>query len=45
MGSKKNGMTIMTGSLRVHWIRYITHMDMRINPVDYKAISMGNMML
>ena len=45
MGVKKNGMKILHGSLRTHWIMYVTEMNMKINPVDVKAVSTGNMLL
>ena len=45
MGVKKNGMKIMSGSLKTHWIQYVTEMNMKINPVCIKSVSTGNMLL
>ena len=45
MGAKKNGMQILSGSLKTHWIRYVTELHMQINPTCHRSISMGNMML
>ena len=45
MGAKKNGMTILRGSMTTHWIRYVTELHMMINPTDFKSASMGNYML
>ena len=45
MGAKKNGMLIMKGSLQQHWIRYVTELNMSINPTDNHSVSMGNQML
>ena len=45
MGAKKNGMTILTGSLKKHWMMYVTELNMKVNPTDTKAVSMGNTLL
>ena len=45
MGVKKNGMTILRGSLQKHWMMYVTELNMNINPTDLHAVSMGTQML
>ena len=45
MGAKKNGMTILKGSLKSHWIRYVTECHLNINPCEMKALSFGNDMV
>ena len=45
MGAKKNGMSILAGSMKLHWIRYVTELHMSINPVDCHSVSLGNYML
>ena len=45
MGAKKNGMSILKGSLQTHWIRYVTELNMSINPTCLHSTSMGNKML
>ena len=39
MGKKKQGITILRGSLKMHWVRYLTSIDMQVNPVDQRAHS------
>ena len=43
MGTKKQGMTVLSGSLQTHWIRYVTELKLNINPNDNHAIAMSNM--
>ena len=38
-------MTILKGSLTKHWIMYVTELNMKINPADLNAVSMGNTLL
>ena len=38
MGKKKQGLIILDGSLKMHWIRYITSINIQINPVDRFAV-------
>ena len=45
MGVKKNGMTVLSGSLQTHWIRYVTELKIRVNPTDAHAIAMSNTFL
>ena len=45
MGAKKNGMTILAGSLKKHWMMYVTELNMKVNPTDLHAVSMGNTLL
>ena len=40
MGLKKNNMTILSGSMKKHWIMYVTDMKLLINPVDRNANNM-----
>ena len=42
MGVKKNGMTILSGSLKKHWMRYCTEINLRVNPTDNRAIGLQN---
>ena len=41
MGVKKNNMKILTGSLRSHWMMYITEFRININPVCAESMSRG----
>lgn len=41
MGKKKQLM-IFKGSLKSHWIKYITHFNMHINPTQHMAMKQGN---
>lgn len=36
---KKKAIMIFKGSTKTHWIRYITQMDMNINPTDVYGMS------
>jgi len=45
MGGKRQGMTIFAGSLQQHWIRYVTELDLKVNPADPHAVSMMAFML
>ena len=45
MGVKKNGMTIMAGSLKTHWMKYVTELNMHINPACSVSINTGNSLL
>lgn len=41
MGKKKQLM-IFKGSLKTHWIRYITNFNMHVNPTQPKAMNQAN---
>ena len=45
MGGKRQGMTIFAGSLKQHWIRYVTELDLKVNPADPHAVSMMGFMV
>ena len=45
MGGKKQGMRVLTGSLKSHWMKYVTELHMTLNPTDRKALVMCNYVL
>ena len=45
MGTKKNGMTILRGSLQKHWMMYVTDLQMNVNPTDLNAVNLGCQMI
>ena len=45
MGTKKQGMTILKGSLKTHWMMYINHVNLQVNPADTVGISNAHAML
>ena len=45
MGTKKQGVTILTGSLKTHWMMYINYINLSVNPADTVGISNANYML
>jgi len=45
MGVKKQTMTVLKGSLYRHWMMYVTELNMKINPTDLNAVSLGNVMI
>ncbi len=44
MGKKKVTM-IFKGSLKTHWIRYITNLNINVNPTDIHGMSQSWMLL
>ena len=40
MGAKKQGMTVLKGSLKTHWMMYINYVNLSVNPAD--RVGMGN---
>lgn len=34
MGAKRQGMTILKGSLKTHWMMYINYVNVSVNPAD-----------
>ena len=45
MGKKKQGVTILKGSLQTHWIKYLTSIDLQVNPADKHSWNTLNFML
>ena len=41
MAGKKQGIKIFKGSLRTHWMKYITNVEVLVNPTCPNSISMG----
>jgi hypothetical protein len=42
---KKKGIQILSGSLKTHWMKYITEVNLDINPADRTGMSTGNAMV
>ena len=38
-------MTILAGSLKTHWIRYVTELNLDINPTCQRSMALGNRMI
>ena len=45
MGTKKQGMTVLKGSLKSHWMMYVNYVNLQINPADRLGMGMGNHMI
>lgn len=45
MGGKKKAIMIFRGSTKVHWIRYITNLNMDVNPTSLTAMGTSFRML
>ena len=45
MGGKKKAIMIFKGSTKIHWIRYITNLNMEVNPTSIVAMSTSFRML
>ena len=38
---KKKAIMIFKGSTKTHWIRYVTNLQMAVNPADTYSVSMS----
>ena len=45
MGGKKQGIIQLAGSLKTHWIQYVTELNMQVNPADGRAMAMHNLLM
>ena len=45
MGTKKQGMTVLKGSLKTHWMMYINYVNLSVNPADNIGMSNANYMI
>jgi hypothetical protein len=44
MGGKKQCQTVLKGSLRTHWLKYINNVDIQVNPADRPGSNMAAML-
>ena len=45
MGAKKQAQTILTGSLKTHWMMYINYVNLSVNPTDTIGMNNANSMI
>ena len=41
MGGKKQAIAIFKGSLKSHWMKYVTTVNIAMNPTDGHAVGAG----
>ena len=44
MPGKKQAIKIFKGSLKTHWMKYVTAVDLKMNPAEPRGMSLGTMM-
>ncbi len=45
MGGKKQGVKILAGSLKTHWMKYINEVNINVNPTDKHGMGMATAMV
>ena len=45
MGTKKQGITILRGSMKTHWMMYINYVHLHVNPADKVGMNHGIYMM
>ena len=45
MGSKKQGMIVLRGSMKSHWLQYISALNLDVNPADSHGVKILSQMI